>query len=86
MPSRKQLDRERLEVYLVYIFLGNRPLFFLGGTILLIFSVLVIFSSRATGAVALVMAIALIVIASSYQATLYLAKFGAWIGTLWKKE
>jgi len=86
MPSRRQLDRERLEVFLVHIFLRNRPLIFLGGTLLLIFSALVLFASRPTGAVALLMAIALIIVASSYQATLYLAKLGAWIGTLWRKD
>jgi hypothetical protein len=86
MPERRNLDRERLEVYFVYLLLAYRPLFRISGFLILGYSILVFSVSPIVGVVALGLAVTLVLPTFSYQATLYLAKAAAWTGTLLKNK
>ena len=83
--KRRNLDREGLEVYLLNLLLAYRPLFQISGLVCLIFSVAMFSISPITGSLPFIAAVILLLISYSYQATLYLAKLGAWLGTLGKK-
>ena len=86
MPERRNLDRERLEVYFVYVLLAYRPIFRISGLLIVVYSIIVFSVSPIVGGVALGLAIFLVVPTFSFQATLYLAKFAAWTGTLFKND
>jgi hypothetical protein len=75
-----------LEVYLLNLLLAYRPILQIGGVVLLVYAVVSIAISPKVSIVVLVLAIFLLLITFSYQATLYLAKIGAWIGTLRKNN
>jgi hypothetical protein len=82
MPSRRRLARERLEYYLLYLILAYRYLILLGGLALLVFAAAFLFVNPYAGFVILVPALFLLLVSSSYNAVLYTARLGAWIGTL----
>jgi hypothetical protein len=86
MPERRNLDRERLEVYFVYVLLAYRPIFRISGLLIVVYSILVFSVSPIVGGAALGLAITLVVPTFSFQATLYLAKIAAWTGTLLKNK
>jgi hypothetical protein len=84
MSNRRRLARERLEIYLVHLFLAYRPLFLICALFVLLFSVaLMLMQSPASFAI-LVIALYLFFLSSSYQALLYTARLVAWIATLGK--
>lgn len=82
MAKRRNLDRESLEVYLLNLLLAYRPIIQISGLLFLMTSVFALSMSPAVGLIALGVAIFLLLVSFSYQATLYLAKLGAWLGTL----
>jgi hypothetical protein len=82
MFNRRRLARERLEIYLVHLLLAYRPLIFIGGVLLLIYALIALLVSSLTGFAALVPAIFLLLLGSSYPAVVYTARLGAWIATL----
>jgi hypothetical protein len=84
MSNRRQLARERLEYYLVYLILAYRRLILIVGLILLVFAIANIFLNRIAGFAALLPAILLLLLSNSYNAVVYTARLGAWIGTLWR--
>lgn len=84
MSNRRRLDRERLEYYLTYLILAYRRLIFLAGLLLLIYAVTNISISLPGSIVALIPALYLLLLSNSYNITVYTARFGAWIGTLWR--
>jgi hypothetical protein len=86
MKQRRNLDREGLEVYLLNLLLAYRPIFRISAFIVLIYSVGVMSSSVIVGSVAFVVAIFLGLASYSYHRLLGLAKIGAWVGTIRKKE
>lgn len=86
MTKRRNLDRERLEVYLAHLLLAYRPIFQTSGWVILVYSVVAFLLSPVGGSVAFGVAIFLVLLSSSYEMTVYLAKVGAWIGTLGRHD
>ena len=86
MTKRRNLDREGLEVYLLNLLLAYRPMLQISGLLFLVFSVVALSLSPIVGSIALGMGIFLVTLTNSYQVTLYLAKLGAWLGTLGKNN
>lgn len=86
MTKRRNLDREKLELYFTYLLLAYRPLLRISGLLLLLYSIMALSIYPKSVGVALAVAIVLILPSYSYQVTLYLAKIGAWVGTLGKKN
>ena len=82
MTKRRNLDREGLEIYLLNLLLAYRPILQISGLLFLITSVVALALSPIGGSIALGVAILLVTLSYSYQATLYLAKVGAWLGTI----
>lgn len=86
MNQRRNLKREGLEVYLLYLLLSYHPMFLMSGLLLLIYSLVALSFSPIIGSIFFMGANLLILVSFSYKATLYLAKIGAWIGTNQKKN
>jgi hypothetical protein len=86
MSNRRRLARERLEIYLVHLLLAYRPLIFYAALFLLVCSVVTLFSNPLVGFASFLPALYLLLVSSSYPVTLYTARLGAWIGTLWRHE
>ena len=86
MFSRRRLRRERLEVYLVYMILAYRPLIRIGGTLLLVYAIAVMFTNPLAGGILLLPAIYPFLLDNSYSVVLYTARLGAWIGTLGRQD
>jgi len=86
MSNRRRLARERLEIYLVHLLLAYRRLIFLFGLLLLSYAIVSLWINPVVGFASLVPALFLLLLSNSYPATLYTARLGAWIGTLWRHE
>jgi len=86
MSNRRRLDRERLEYYLTYLILAYRRLIFIVGLLLLVYAVATMFVNPSGGVAVLIPAIYLLLLSNSYNVTVYTARLGAWIGTLWKSD
>ena len=86
MSNRRRLDRERLEYYLTYLILAYRRLILIVGLLLLIYAMATIFINLPGSIVTLISAIYLIILSNSYNITVHAARFGAWIGTIWRQD
>jgi hypothetical protein len=86
MSNRRRLARERLEYYLTYLILAYRRLIFFAGLLLLIYAITTMFTNLTGSIVVLIPAIYLLLLSNSYNITVYTARFGAWIGTLWLRD
>lgn len=86
MSNRRRLARERLEYYLIYLILAYRRLILIAGVLLLIYALANMFLNLSGSIVALIPAIYLILLSNSYNITVYTARLGAWIGTLWRQD
>ena len=86
MSNRRRLDRERLEYYLTYLILTCRRLIFITGLLLLIYAITAMSMHLPGSTVTLIPAIFLLLLGNSYNAVVYTARFGAWIGTLWRHD
>jgi hypothetical protein len=86
MTGRRQLAREKLEIYLVHLLLAYRRLIWIAGLLLLVYAATTLFINPLISSASLVPAVLLLLIASSYTVTLYTARLGAWIGTLWRYD
>ena len=86
MSNRRRLARERLEIYLVHLILMYRRLILIVGLLLLVYAIATMFVNRTIGFVTLIPAIFLLLLSNSYNAAVYTARLGAWIGTLWRYE
>ena len=84
MVKRRDLDREGLEVYLLYLILGYRPIFRLASLLFLVYAVVVFGYSPLVGSVALGLAIFLVLLTTSFPLAHWVAKLGAWAGTIRK--
>ena len=82
MAKRRNIDRERLEIYLLHWLLAYRPILLIGGLFVLAYSIIALFLSPIAGCITLGLAILLLLPSHSDQVTLYLAKVGAWLGTI----
>jgi hypothetical protein len=86
MSNRRRLARERLEIYLVHLLMAYRRLIFFLGLLLLVYAVIFLFINSMVGFASLVPAVYLLLLSNSYPVTLYTARLGSWIGTLWRHE
>jgi len=86
MSNRRQLARERLEYYLTYLILAYRRLIFIAGLLLLSYAFMTMFINLPGSIIALIPAIYLLLLGNSYNITVYTARLGAWIGTLWRNN
>jgi hypothetical protein len=86
MSNRRRLARERLEIYLVHLLMAYRRLIFILGLLLLVYAIIFLFINSLVGFASLVPAIYLLLLSNSYPVTLYTARLGAWIGTLWRHD
>lgn len=86
MSNRRRLARERLEYYLVYLILAYRRLILIVGLALLAYAIATMFVNPLTGATVLLPTIFLLLLGNSYNAVVYTARLGAWIGTLWRHD
>ena len=84
MSKRRNLDKEGLEVYFLNLLLAYRPLLQVCGILLIIFSAVVIPFSTSAGIIAVSVGIILFLIVYSYNSTVIIAKFGAWLGTAFR--
>jgi len=84
MSNRRRLARERLEIYLVHLLLAYRRFIFITGLFLLLYSLAALVYSPFFGFASLIPALYLLLLSNSYPVTLYTARLGAWIGTLWR--
>lgn len=86
MFNRRRLNRERLEIYLVHLILAYRRLLFTLGWALLLYAYVMMSRSLLAGGIILVLALFLFLLFYSYRAVVLVARVGAWIGILVKKE
>lgn len=84
MSTRQRLARERLEFYLVQLILIYRRFILMIGVLLLVYALGTLMMNSVMGFAALVPALFLFILGNSYNAVLYTARLGAWIGTLWR--
>jgi hypothetical protein len=86
MFNRQRLRRERLEVYLVHLLLAYRRYIFIVGLLLLVYGGVTLFINPLVGFASLLPATYLLLLSNFYPVTVYTARLGAWIGTLWRHE
>jgi hypothetical protein len=85
MFNRRKLDRERMEVYLMYIFMAYRRWIFICGLLLLILAMAVMLRSVTTGSLLMLLAFPPLLMGVSYSAILFMARLGAWMATVGRK-
>ena len=76
----------RKQENLTYLILAYRRLIFIVGLLLLIYAIATMFINLPSAIVAMIPAIYLLLLSSSYNITVYTARLGAWIGTLWRHD
>lgn len=86
MWNRRRLVRERLEVYLVHLILRYQHPIFIGGLLLLVYGIVVMFTNLLAGNAIVLPAIYLLLLSSSYNVVLYSARLGAWLVTIWSRD
>jgi hypothetical protein len=86
MFDRNRLNRERMEIYLVHLFLAYRRLIFVIGFALLLHALMTMTSFLLAGGIILIPALLLLALSLSYRAVVLAARFGSWIGTRAKKS
>ena len=84
--KRRNFDREGMEIYLLNLLLAYQPIFLILGLFLFIYSIVALPHSVTVGAIAMTVALILAFLGYSYPMTVYLAKVGAWLGSLQKKD
>ena len=84
--NRRRLARERLEIYLLHLLLAYRPLIVIGGVLLSVYAIIGLIVNPIVGGAALVPAVFLLLLGYSYPVSLYTARLGAWIATLWRHD
>jgi len=86
MKQRRNLEREGLEMYLLYLLLGYRPIFLVCSLLLMLFSISELSFFPIGGWISFGVALMLVLVSTSFRAALYLAKIGAWAGSMGKKN
>ena len=86
MSNRRRLNRERLEIYLVHLFLAYRLLILSGGVFLLLVTAAILILNSRLGLFILLPAFILLLLGSSFKMVLFTARLGAWIGTLGRED
>lgn len=85
MSQRKRLDREGLKFYLLNLLLIYRPIFQIGGIVILVYAIATISLYPFGSMIALAVAAFLFLLRFSFALTLYISKFGVWLGTTGRK-
>ncbi len=85
MFNRRKLDRERLEVYLVHLFLAHRPQIFVCGLLLLLIALATMIRSLLLGGLLSLLAVIPLLMSLHYPAVLVVARLGAWAATIGRK-
>ena len=83
MSNRRRLARERLEIYLVHLILGSRPVIMIAGLLLMMYAVVTLFVNSIAGVLMLVPAVLLLLLSNSFPVVLYTSRFIAWLATFW---
>jgi hypothetical protein len=86
MSNRRQLARERLEIYLVHLLLAYRWLIVIVGLLLAFYPITVMNFSPLLGLAAILPAIFLLLLGNSYNVVVYNVRLGALITTLRRYE
>ena len=86
MSNRRRLARERLEIYLVHLFLTYRWLIVIVGLLLAAYAIAMMIVSPLIGLAIALPAIYLLLLGNSYNVVVYTARLGTWIATLWRQE
>lgn len=86
MSNRRRLARERLEIYLVHLFLAYRWLIVIVGLLLLAYAISLVLVSPLAGLATALPAIFLLLLGSSYNFVVYTARLGAWIANFGMRE
>jgi len=86
MPQRKRLNRESLEFYLLNLLMLYRPLLQISVVIIFFYAIATLNFYPLGSIVAVSVANFLLLLTFSQALSLHIAKFGAWLGTLNKKE
>ncbi len=82
MSNRRRLRRERLEIYLVHLFLAYRRLILIGGLLLLVYAIAALMINPLVAFASLLPAIYLLLLGCSYNAALYTARLVAYLSIL----
>ncbi len=85
MFNRKKLDKERMEIYLVHLFLSHRVVFYLAGILISISSVVIAFVDPKLGIYLMLPAMLSFAMAFSFRFVLFMARFGSWLGTFYRR-
>jgi hypothetical protein len=85
MFNRRKLDRERLEVYLVHMFLAYRPQIFVCGMIILLIAFATLLRSLLLGGLLSLLAVIPLLMSLHYSAVVFFARLGAWAATIGRK-
>jgi len=86
MSNRRRRAREILEIYLVHLFLAYRYLILISGLLLMVCAIAILYTDITAGILAMLPAVFLLLLSSSYTVSLYTARVCAWIGTLGRND
>ncbi len=84
MIKRRNLHKESMAVYFLHLQPAYRPIMQGIGYLLLISSGIALLFSPLLGSISLGVAIFIMLLSTSFTLTQYLAKLGAWVGTIRK--
>lgn len=83
--SKRDLDREDLEIYLVHFLMAARPWFIVAGSLLLVNGAAISRISSLAAIIALSLAAPLFLTAVSFEYLSWIAKVCAWFGSISRK-
>lgn len=84
--SKRDLDREGLEVYLVYLLMAARSWLAAGGALLTVYAAALSRISTLAASIAFGFSLLLFMMAVSFKFVQWIAHFAAWIGTRGKQD
>jgi hypothetical protein len=86
MSKRKQLDRERLQVYYANMLMAYRPLIVISGLLLFVFAFLMLTTSPLTGILAGVFAVLVLLLGNIYAVVVFVSSVLAWVVTVGRSD
>jgi hypothetical protein len=81
----RDVDRERWEAYLMMVLLATRPFLFVGAVILLLYAIAAFSAYPLIGVIAFGLSLLLFLLVFYDQASLLIARLGAWLITIGKE-
>lgn len=85
MFNRKKLDKERMEIYLVHLFLSRRVVFYFAGILISISGMMLAFMNPKLVLYLMLPAMFSFLMAFSFRFVLLMARFGSWLGTFYRR-